>query len=59
MKDAVIRVAMNLLGIKHVDTIPLEQILKDRNIQTEIEKLELDTLKALFRNTGKELRKRL
>ena len=59
MKDAFIRFSMNLLGVRNVKTIPLEEILKDRDIANEIQALELTTLKALFRYAGKELRRRL
>lgn len=59
MRDAVIRVVMSALGIKRVDQIPLNDILKTKDLSTEVEQLEMDTLKALFRYTGKELRKRI
>lgn len=59
MKDVVIRAVMSALGVKRVDQIPLNDILKDKDLSTEVEQLDMDTLKALFRYAGKELRKRI
>ena len=61
MKDLFIKTALKLLGVKplQVERIPLEEVLRGRNLEVDVQDLDLATLKALFRWTGKELRKRL
>ena len=61
MKDLFIKTALKLLGVKplQVERIPLEEVLRGRNLEEDVQTLDLATLKALFRWTGKELRKRL
>jgi hypothetical protein len=61
MKDQFIKTVLKLMGVKplQVERIPLEEVLRGRNLEEDVQELDLATLKALFRWTGKELRKRL
>ena len=61
MKDLFIKTALKLMGVQplKVELIPFEEVLRGRNLEEEVQQLDLVTLKALFRWSGKELRKRL
>ncbi len=61
MKDAIVKSVMKILGVPEVNVkeLPLEDVLIGRDLEKQIQELDLTTLKALFRYSGKELRKRL
>ncbi len=61
MKDAIVKSVMKILGVPEVNVkeLPLEDVLNGRDLEKQIQELDLTTLKALFRYSGKELRKRL
>lgn len=61
MTKAFIESVMKLLGVQTVELnkLPLSEVLEGRDLETEVPELDLATLRALFRWSGKELRKRI
>lgn len=61
MKKSFIEAVMKLLGVEKLDPskIAFKEVLRGRNLEQEVTELDLATLRALFRWSGKELRKRL
>jgi hypothetical protein len=61
MKKSFIDAVMKAFGIPKVEVekIPLQDLLRGRDLEKDVEQLDLATLKALFRRSGMELRKRL
>lgn len=61
MKKAFIESVMKMLGVPKVEPnkLPLNEVLNGRDLQAEIPELDMATLRALFRWSGKELRKRI
>jgi len=61
MRKVFTEFVMSVMGIKEVNVkeLPLEDVLNGRDLEQQIQELDLTTLKALFRYSGKELRKRL
>jgi hypothetical protein len=61
MRKVFTEFVMSVMGIKEVNAkeLPLEDVLNGRDLEQQIQELDLVTLKALFRYSGKELRKRL
>ena len=61
MKKAFIESVIKLLGVQTVELnkLPLSEVLEGRDLETEVPELDLATLRALFRWSGKELRKRI
>jgi hypothetical protein len=61
MRNKFTEFVMSVMGVKEVNIkeLSLEDVLHGRNLEEQIQELDLTTLKALFRYSGKELRKRL
>ena len=61
MKKAFIESVMKVLGIPKIEPskIAFKEVLDGRDLEKDVQELDLVTLKALFRWSGKELRKRL
>ncbi len=61
MKKAFIESVMKVLGVPKIEPhkLAFKEVLDGRNLEQDVQELDLATLKALFRWSGKELRKRL
>lgn len=61
MKKAFIESVMKVLGIPKIEPhkLAFKEVLDGRDLEKDVQELDLATLKALFRWSGKELRKRL
>ena len=61
MKKAFVESVMKMIGVPKVESnkLPLNEVLAGRDLETEVPELDLATLRALFRWSGKELRKRI
>ena len=61
MKKAFIESVMKVLGVPKIEPhkLAFKEVLDGRNLEQDVHELDLATLKALFRWSGKELRKRL
>ena len=61
MKKAFIESVTKLFGVQTVELnkLPLSEVLEGRDLETEVQELDINTLKALFRWSGKELRNRI
>lgn len=59
MKEKIVQYVCDKLGVSRYKDQVIGDYLANRDLANELPQLDIETLKALFRYSGQELRKRL